>query len=68
MDRRPFDRKWRFHDEMQYAIRPDQQGKILIVFTVAGLGAGGAGNVEDSLRVFEQGVHAKYLSAGLPAF
>jgi hypothetical protein len=53
-----FDRKWRFHDEMQGSIGPDQQGKIFI--TAAGLG-----HLEDSTRVFKQRSHTEDLSATL---
>jgi len=61
VDRGRFDRKWRFHYEMQRAIRSDQQGKILVNPIIAR-----SGNLEDPLRVFEQGVHAKHLSAAIP--
>jgi hypothetical protein len=54
-----FDRKWRFHDEMKPAIRPDQQGEILIVAIIAA----GLGDFEDPLRVFKQSAHVKGLSA-----
>jgi hypothetical protein len=65
VDRGGFDRKWRFHDEMQYPIRPDQKGEILIGVIIIG---SGSGDLEDSLRVFEQSVHAQYLSAGAETF
>jgi hypothetical protein len=61
MDRRGLNREWRFHDEMQPAIRPDQQREILIV-------PARPRHVEDSLYIFEQGVHLKHLSAGTPGF
>jgi hypothetical protein len=54
-------RKWRFHDEVQTAIRPDEQRKILTIVTQTR-------HVEDSLRIFKQGVHLKHLSAGTPGF
>jgi hypothetical protein len=60
-------RKWRFHDEMQAAIRRDQQREVLIASIVAVSGAG-SGDIEDPLRVFEQEVHARYLSAGISGF
>ena len=55
-------RKWRFHDEVQHAIRPDQQRKILIVVHAC------PGHIEDAPGVFEQGVHVKHLSAGIRFF
>jgi hypothetical protein len=60
MSRGGVNREWRFHDEMQAAIRPDQQRKILIVIARPR-------DIEDSLGIFEQGIHLKHLSAGTRA-
>jgi hypothetical protein len=60
MDRGGVNREWRFHDEMQPAIRPDKQRKILTLLARSR-------HIEDSLCIFKQGVHLKHLSAGTPA-
>jgi hypothetical protein len=60
MDRGGVNREFRFHDEMETAIRPDEQRKILPILTRSGY-------LEDSLCVFKQGVHLKHLSAGTSA-
>jgi hypothetical protein len=44
---------------MEPAIRPDQQGEVLIVVIIAA----GLGDFEDSLRIFKQAAHVKGLSA-----
>ena len=49
---------------MQSAIGPDQERKILILTVVSSI-PGGSGHIEDSLRVFQQGVHTNYLSAAI---
>jgi hypothetical protein len=64
MDRRRFDRKWRFHDEMESPIRLDQKGEILMVVIIGS----GSGDLEDPPRVFEQSVHLQHLSAGAAMF
>jgi hypothetical protein len=48
---------------MKPAIRLDQQGKI-----VTAIPAGGSGDLENSLCVFEEGIHARNLSAETPRF
>jgi hypothetical protein len=67
---RAFNRKWRLHDEMQDAIRPDEQREILVVAIqiVASRGPGDSGNLEDSLCVLKQRVHAGHLSAAIGFF
>jgi hypothetical protein len=50
-------REGRFHDEVQTAIRTDQEGEVLII------GVCRSGNIENAVSVFEEGVHAKSLSA-----
>jgi hypothetical protein len=61
MDGGGVNRKRRLHDEMQTAIRPDEQRKILTILTRSR-------HVVDSLCIFKQGVHLKHLSAGAPGF
>lgn len=65
---RRLQRERRFHDEMETSVRPHQQGEIAIVPIPARTGRVRSGNVEDPLRVFEEGVHAKNLSAGPRVF
>jgi hypothetical protein len=48
---------------MHRTIRPDHQGEIPIFTFFAR-----SGHIEDSLRVFEQGVHVRDLSAEIPVF
>jgi hypothetical protein len=61
MDGGGVNRKWRFHDEMQTAIRRREQRKILTI-------PARSRHVEDSLCIFKQGVRFKHLSAGRPGF
>ena len=60
---RALDRKWRFHNEVQNAVGPDEQREILIISVL-----GAASDIEDPLRVFEEGIHANHLSAGMASF
>jgi len=46
--------KWRFHDEMQPPIRPDQQREVIGLRALVR-----SGNVEDSLRVLKENVHCE---------
>lgn len=46
------------HDQVQTAIRPDQQCKIRVLAAAVS-----AGDVEQLLRVFEKWIHSKLLSA-----
>jgi len=59
MDRGGFDRKWRFHDEMQAPIRPHEQREILTIPPESRY-------IQDSPGDFKQVVHLKNLSAVPP--
>jgi hypothetical protein len=52
MDRRRIQRQWRFHDEMQPSIRPDQQSEVIWLRAVVR-----PGNVKNPLRVLKESIH-----------